>query len=1071
MKDSLLLPAAPPAKSFRYGLAAIAFMAFSAVSAWGQAGTGAITGTVTDPAGAVVPGASVVVHNAATGTDSTQVSNEAGIYSAPQLQPGPYSMTVSKAGFATIDRKGLTVEVGRTVTINFALTVRAGAETISVVEEAPVVDTDKTEVSQVVSENLVSNLPIVGRRWDNFVLLTPGVTSDGGLVSYRGISGLYNNNQVDGANNNQAFFSEARGRSTVPYTYSIDAIQEFQVSASGYSAEFGQAAGGVVNAVTKSGTNATHGDLFYYLRYPALNALDSIGKSNKIYTQPVHQQQQFGGVVGGAIIRDKLFYFLNYDGSRKVFPITYTSASNFPLACTSPLVSSAQCAAANAYLSSQIGVFARTGVNDLAFGKIDYQLNSGNRLSVNFDWDNYHAPNAYNSGTTVNNNSVTQNGFLATHTRFVIANWNAVISPSLLNNMRFQWARDNEIAGANAPGPSVSIQNVMNYGMPNALPRPAFPDEHRLQIAQTLTWVHGKHQVKFGYDINSIHEVLINLFQGGGIYNYSGTAAAAFNNWVIDAFNINIGDGLTGKHYTAPFTQVFDPITGTGKDDFYDKDYAGFAEDAWKIRPNLTLNLGVRYEIQTVPQPLKPNTTTPLNAYLTSYINTDSNNFAPRIGIAWEAMKGTVVRVGYGMFYAKTTNSTFYTLRVENGIYQQTFTCSPLSTASNYCPALTFPNVPFLPPGPTVGAPFAGATPTRVTPFAPPAAGQLTRGLTHDFVNPLVHEGDVTIEKQLPGNVSISGAWLFSRGLHLPVFVDANLAPATTTHTYAVLDTTGTATQKFTLPWYTSRIDTATGDILTGSSILNSWYNALVLTFRRPFTNGFEALVNYTFSKSTDDGAVNGANGTFNGTDYTVDPKNQKAENSVSDLYQKHRFTASLVYQPPVFHKLSNRFAKAVLDGFIYSGTITVGSPLPVFALISGNPTGAPDFGLTGGTVTGTGGGTGGRPPQVGRNTYFGRTQLRNFDLRVTREFPLWKERARIQFIGEAFNLFNHTNVSSVNGTAFTYSNSGTGACTAGLNVNGCLTPSPTFLAPTSSSSTNGLYGARQLQVSAKIVF
>jgi hypothetical protein len=319
--------------------------------------------------------------------------------------------------------------------------------------------------------------------------------------------------------------------------------------------------------------------------------------------------------------------------------------------------------------------------------------------------------------------------------------------------------------------------------------------------------------------------------------------------------------------------------------------------------------------------------------------------------------------------------------------------------------------------------------------------------------------------------MSVSGSWLFGRGLHLPVFVDANLAIATTTHTYGVLSSAGALTQTFTLPWYTQRIDTGTGDILTGSSILNSLYNALALTLRRPFTNGFEALINYTFSKSSDDGAVNGANGTFNGTDYTVDPKNQKGEYSVSDLYQKHRFTASLVYTPQVFHNLSNKFAKAVLDGFQFSSTITVASPLPVFALISGNPSGAPDFGLTGGTVTNTGGGTGGRPPQVGRNAYFGRTQLRNVDFRITRTFPLWHERVRLQFIGEAFNLFNHTNISSVNGTAFTYSNSATGACTAALGVNGCLIPSPTFLAPTSSTSTNGLYGARQLQVSAKIIF
>ena len=227
------------------------------------AGAGTINGTVTDPSGSSIPAASVTVHNADTGIDRAIDTNDAGIYSAPFLQPGHYDITVSKPGFTKVDRKGLTVEVGRTLTIDFKMTVQSGAESVTVTSEAPVVDAQKTDVSQEVSQSMVQNLPLVGRRWESFVLLTPGVSNDGALVSYRGISGLYNNNSVDGANNNQSFFSEARGRSAattgVPYIYSLDAIREFQVSSSNYSAEFGQAAGGVVNAVTKSGGNTKIG--------------------------------------------------------------------------------------------------------------------------------------------------------------------------------------------------------------------------------------------------------------------------------------------------------------------------------------------------------------------------------------------------------------------------------------------------------------------------------------------------------------------------------------------------------------------------------------------------------------------------------------------------------------------------------------------------------------------------------------------------------------------------------------------------------------------------------------------
>ena len=162
--------------------------------------------------------------------------------------------------------------------------------------------------------------------------------------------------------------------------------------------------------------------------------------------------------------------------------------------------------------------------------------------------------------------------------------------------------------------------------------------------------------------------------------------------------------------------QVTDPVTGVGKDDFYDTDVSGFFEDSWKARRNLTLNLGVRYEVQLIPQPPKPNTATPLTTLYTSTINIDKNNFAPRIGIAWEVGKGTVLRAGYGIFYAKTTNSTFYATRVENGVIQQTFNCTPTT-----CPALKFPNLIFTPPGATPTAPFAGALTPHVVPFTPPA--------------------------------------------------------------------------------------------------------------------------------------------------------------------------------------------------------------------------------------------------------------------------------------------------------------------------------------------------------------
>jgi len=1041
--------------------AILALLLGSAGAAFAQtAGAGTITGTITDQQGAVVPEASITIHNIDTNVDRAFTTNGAGIYTAPFLQPGRFDITVVKTGFAKLIRKDLTLVVGQTLTIDFQMQVQTTQETVTVTTENPLVDTEKTDVSQLVSAGEVQNLPLAGRNWERFALTVPGAVADGGsgLVSYRGISALYNSSAVDGGNNQQAFFSESKGRTStgLPYVYSMDSIQEFAVTTSNYSAELGQAAGGVINAVTRSGSNAFHGDLFYYLRYPTLNALDPIQKASGIYTQPIHQQQQFGGSVGGPIIKDKLFFFLTYDGSRKVNPIAYTSSSKFPLACT-PAFTTAQCNSANTFLTSILGAYPRSANNDVFFAKIDDQLNARNHINASFNFDNFKAPNSYTSSTTASNSSLTQNGTNVTHERIFVANWDSTITTTMINNVRFQWSRDLEVTAANGSAPSVGITNVGGYGLPNALPRPAFPDEHRLQFTDILSKTHGKHTFKAGFDVNAIHELLINLFQGGGVYSYSG--ATAFTNWAADTMGINLGDNLTGRHFTT-FVQVNDPVTHVGKDDFYDNDVDAFFEDTWKVRPNLTLNLGVRYDIQLIPAPPQPNTKTPLTTLYTSTINIDKNNFAPRIGLAWSVGKGMVVRAGYGIFYGKTSNSTYYATRVENGVFQQTFNCNPTT-----CPTLTFPNLIFTPPGAPPVAPFAGALTPQVTTFTPGANTATTRGQVPDWVNPLVHEGEVSVERSLPGAMTISGTYMFSRGLRLPMFIDTNLAPSTTTRSYDFTNTAGATQNSVTVPFYTQRVDTATGPILTGFSDVNSWYNAMAITLRRAMSHGLEFTVNYTLAKASDGGQVPGQFGTFNGTDSAFDPKNRALEYGRSDLDQRSRFVGSVVWAPEYAKHLSNKGARFLLDGWNFSTIISAGTGLPVTGGINGFiSAGQPDGGLTGGLVNNSGTGFGGRVPGP-RNSFTGPGN-QNVDFRIGRQFS-FLERYKFSIVGEAFNLFNFTNIYTVNSTQYNFSGAGSGACAG--HTNACLVANPSFFAPLTSN--NNLSGARQLQISARFAF
>jgi hypothetical protein len=1025
------------------------------------AGSGTITGSVTDPSGAVVPAADVTIRNTDTGVERKVGTNDAGLYTAVFLPPGQYQVEAGKKGFALVLHKDLTLQVGETLTVDVSLAVETAQQVVTVSGASSVVDTEKTDVSQVVSAAEVSNLPIAGRRWDQLALTSPNATTDGtsGLISFRGISGLYNNNMVDGANNNQALFSEARGRANSgAYVFSMDSMLEYQVNTSNYSAELGQAAGGVVNAVTKSGGNDFHADLFYYLRYPTWNALDPFPKSQGNYTQPVHQWQQFGGSAGGAIVKDRLFYFGTYDGSRKVNPIAYTSSTYNAGARALPCpaqVTATQCANANAYLYGLLGTFARATNQDVGFGKLDGVLTPRNHVSASFDTMNYRAPNAYQTAPSYNNSSIGANGSYIFHERIFVAHWDSTISPTMVNNVRFQWGRDLEVAGANGIAPYVSLASIATYGENYALPRTAEPDEHRIQIADTLSVSRGRHTIKTGFDVNIIHEVMINLYNGTGQYSYTGSAQTAFNNWVLDVYGINTGDGLTGKHWTS-FTQVDDPVTHVGKDDFWEKDVAGFVEDNWKASRRLTVNAGLRYDIFEIPQPPMPNTLTPLTTYYTSTINIPKDQFAPRFGLALQLTSKTVLRTGYGMFYAKTSNSTYYATRVENGVIQQTFNCSVTT-----CPALTFPNVIFTPPGPTMVAPFAGAITPQVIPFTPPSATQVARGMSPNWVDPLVHEGDVTVEQQLPGGISASAAYVVSRGLHLPIFYDSNLAPATTTKSYDILNTSNQTAQTVTFPFYTNRIDTNTGEVFIGQSDVNSWYNSLVIVVRRPMRRGLEFNAGYTLSKSFDGAQVPGSSGTFNGTDYPIDPYNRKIEYALSDLDQRHRFVGSAVWMPTFGRNLSKP-AQMVVNGWALSTIVTMATGQPVTPYVSGYPS-ALDGGVTGGVSYA--GATSGRAGWLPRNG-FTAPGFHDVDFRIARQFPIG-ERLKLTLVGDAFNLFNHTNVSSVNTTAFNYTAAGSGVCIG--HTNGCYAPNAAFLAPTATS--NLLFGPRQLQVSARLTF
>jgi Carboxypeptidase regulatory-like domain len=1120
---------------FTFAISTLFLIAASLPLAAQTSGNGTINGTITDQSGAAVPTSQVIVVNTDTGVSRTINTNSDGSYQATFLIPGHYEIVAGGSGFGKFDRKNLILNVGQTLTVDIALPPASVSTEVIVTSESPLIDTEKVEVSQTVDQQLISNLPVNGRRWDNFVLATPNVAADGntGLVSFRGISGLYNTNLVDGANNQQAFFSEARGRSIgAPYVYPLESIQEFQSSVSGYSAEQGQAAGGIVNAITKSGTNHFHGDVFEYYRSPGWNALDPLNKYNGrltnnpfLLSQPVKVQNQFGVSIGGPILKDKLFFHFTYDGYRKVNPITYlstyntstTSVANLVHLCdggttyvtdsgngnsgtaiyptTITGVTSAQCSQAVNFIQTKLlGAFPRNVTQDIYFPRLDYQLNSKTHLSASFLFENFRQPNGYNTSTTVNNGSVTQNGGVNFHQRYVVANAETAINSHSANAVHFQWARDLETASTNAGGPAMNIGSstvgVAAYGETSALPRGAFPDEHRIQITDIYSTAFGRHTVKAGVDVNFIHEQIANLFGGDGSFTYStGSVEAEFANWIQDVYQVN-----GGRHYSS-FSQTTDPITGVGADDFWNNNIDGFLQDDWKVTPKLLLSLGARYDVQLVPQPDKPNTTSAPAFAATSVINTDYHMLAPRVGFSFTPYPGTVVRGGYGLFFGLTTNSTWYTLRRENGVYQQQFSLNATSNPGNTYTTIANPpggapnrqfnvangsvyqsyapqgGIPaFTPPGPPPTNLVTGAPTPAVNPGLP-ALTLNVRGAASNFLNPFTHSYDLAVEQELPFHSSLTIGYVGTRGMRLPIFVDSNVDQTSAiTRPYYYFGPAGT--QPINIPIYTKRLSNNTGSVLTGYSDVNSWYNSMAVSFRKPLSHSIEFLANYTWAKTMDAGQSGAPNGTFNGTDAPLIPfalghrQGRGAEYSRSDIDQRGRFVGSIVATSNF--PIANRYAAYAANGWQLSGTFTGGTGFPVTGFVNGTITSAinGDGGPTGAMVTS---GTGYRVPDaIARRNSFTGPGVHNLDARVSRTFPVHESMA-IEVSVESFNLANHRNILAVNNSLENYTAAGSGSCAAFVGSSGCFAPNAAFGTPTSTS--NILYGPRQLQLLGRFVF
>src|SRR5712664_82578 len=910
---------------------------------------GAIGGTVTDPSGAVVPNAAVSSRNLGTASSSSGVTDGSGRYVLAHLQPGLYSLEISGTGFGVFKATNITVEVGRVTTIDAALGVKTMTETVVATAELPVITTDRADFTTNINDTTIDNLPINGRRWSTFALSTPGAVPDGGfgLVSFRGISGLLNNNTVDGADNNQAFFSEERGRTRISYSTSEAAIQEFQINTSNYSAEYGRSAGGVVNAVTKSGTNQIHGQAFWYYRDSDLGAINPFsfkselvnGVATRVPFLPPDKRHQFGGGIGGPIVKNKLFFFFSGDQQLRGFPAIADSGN--PGAISAPLsaaelgtlssrgISAAQANAGLSFLQSLTGEVPRTGDQLILLPKIDWNITSAHHLSVSYNRLRWASPAGIQTAGVVNR-GIESFGNDYVKEDWGIARLTSSFSTAFTNELRYQIGRDFEYENGQNPisGEPVSSQGVspqvfiggvgnFTFGKPNFLDRRAFPKEMRNQIADTFSWSHGTHLLRFGFDFNHVNDVEDNLFRESGDYLYS-TRADFLSDFAAAANSLT--PRCTNKGAAVPCYSSFNQQLGPSKFAFSTNDLAFFAQDDWRMRPWFTINLGLRYETELLPSPQVPNSALPL----TSEFPWDRKDFGPRLGFAWDLTRDgkTIVRAGYGIFYGRIINSTIANAITNTGVLssaQLAFFFLP-----SFAGAPTYPNV-------LATAPALANFNPQVIQFAPNTS------------NPMVHEFDVDFQREIATNTVLSISYLGSLGGNLPRFVDTNLFGPSSSVSYTILGGSMDG-QAVSVPLFTgARPNPAFNSITDVSYSVTSKYNAMVVALNRRFYQGFQIQTSFTYSHAHDAGQ---SSQTFSATNNVLNPLDLTQEEGRSNFDIRERFNVGAVWTPDLYTG-SHLLLKELANGFTISPLISISSGAPYTGVLSGTAPALTDAGST----------------------------------------------------------------------------------------------------------------------------
>ena len=993
-----------------------------------------LNGTVRDPSGDVVVGAAIAVRDVDTNRMYRATTNTSGFYAVPSLPPGRYELKITYSGFAPYLQSGIPLTVGQTATQDVTLKIATKGEQVEVTTEVPPIEPTRTEISQVIDTEQVQTLPISGRLFTDFALLTPGVATgrtslqstitefEVTRVSFAGMRDLSNEVTVDGADNvNTATGSQ---RATPPQ----DSVQEFRVVNNSFGAEYGRALGGIVNIVTKSGTNTLHGSAYDYLQNDGADARSLLQPSPQ---HNVLRQNQFGGSLGGPIRKDKTFFFMNYEGQRRgespTFPDTFINDLG--------LINQAK---AIFGLPPENPNLLKTKDNDYGIVKLDNQLSTHNTLSIRYNIEDGRDLNQL-VGNTLDGGGIGAPS--SGHNVFVrdqslVGSVTSTPRNNLVNDVLVQYARRHY----NFPGvtgqPNLDIPNSLlfghNFGVLDAI------WENREQFSDSLSWVRGSHVMKFGADSNQIQNyVTWPGFTPMRIVLPGVNCLVDFANFYDQAHGtplpyvpsnpndgpcpLALGSGLP-PFPAAPGPNPADPLAGvpivfwgapigpgpippgfmpppipTNWQNAYlpsetanfsetlNHAYYGFyAQDQWRVSPRLTLNYGMRYDFETG---------------LSKQIDPHYNGFQPRIGFAYSPDSKTVIRSGFGIFDDRYNLSFLFITQPQRPAIIPGVDIPGVRHGSDSA-TWALNQLPFL--GPLAPLPAAVGANLIATGQVPPenlvVPTTVGDGLVdHRSPIPYSEQANLEIDREVGGGFTIGAGYIFVAAHHLVRAENLNVCPVSgvSSGPYPCAHG-GTPPPDWPVgkEYFNNGVRYPAGLLYFTDNSGNSVYHGVTLQVNKRAGHYVTLNANYTFSHTLDDGTFT----TFVST--PQDLYRRDLERATSNQDVRHRLVGNFTLEGPQHTFLRN---------FLLSSIVTVQSPRP-FTLFVG-------FDANGDTNPVTD-----RVGNAPRNSYQG-DNLRSVDLRLSRTFHLNKiaERMTMETAVDAFNLFNRPNVDEVTSVYGTY--------------------------------------------------